>query len=273
MKLIGTKGVYAGAELELTEPVVIGRNEQVCNLIIPGNSLISSQHCRIEPGQGFAVLTDLGSTNGTYLDNGTKLVPNQPVRLSSRQGFFLSDGSVSFIVMAAEAPQPMPMPVNRPGTTLSMPDQSGAAQAPPAPQSMPAPQPMPAGAGQAAPGQAVPGNTAGPGPAGTVRPETTIYQPEESPEGKGKKKKKEKKKAAPTNVTGTPEGGKSKKGLIIGIVIGVVLLLAIGGGVAAYFLFFNKAPDAADPGKEKEQTRIEGSFYGEEDEGNGFAEI
>ncbi len=83
MKLLGIEGMYAGAEFALDEPMIIGRNESVCNLIIHGNPKISGQHCKLEAGQGFIILTDLGSTNGTYLSNGAKLVP---VRFAASAG-------------------------------------------------------------------------------------------------------------------------------------------------------------------------------------------
>lgn len=53
--------------------VTVGRSP-TCDLIIPHES-VSRTHCRIEKGQNGFYLTDLGSSNGSFID-GRKLSPN-----------------------------------------------------------------------------------------------------------------------------------------------------------------------------------------------------
>lgn len=55
--------------------VVVGRSNKN-DLVIPHES-ISRNHCRIALVKGIFHITDLGSTNGTYID-GEKLTPNVP---------------------------------------------------------------------------------------------------------------------------------------------------------------------------------------------------
>ena len=64
-----------------TFPYTIGREE--CDLNIVGDRRISRQHLRISHKQGSLYITDLGSSNGTYLD-GNKLTPLQDTLLSGK---------------------------------------------------------------------------------------------------------------------------------------------------------------------------------------------
>lgn len=63
--------------LDLVTPkfnVIVGRSPK-SDLIIPHDS-ISRSHCRIEKNKGIFYITDLGSSNGTFLD-GQRLTPEQ----------------------------------------------------------------------------------------------------------------------------------------------------------------------------------------------------
>lgn len=57
--------------------VFVGRDPSRCNLPLSGYSAVSGLHCRMEITGGRLMVTDLGSTNGTFV-NGTRLAPNQP---------------------------------------------------------------------------------------------------------------------------------------------------------------------------------------------------
>lgn len=61
-------------------PVVIGRNPSRSNLALSQYGKVSSAHCRLECADGVLRVTDLGSTNGTFL-NGAPLTPNAPAIL------------------------------------------------------------------------------------------------------------------------------------------------------------------------------------------------
>jgi DNA-binding NtrC family response regulator len=51
---------------QLAEPVCIGANE--ANQVVLDDRHVSAFHCRLHPREGRWLLTDLGSTNGTFLD-------------------------------------------------------------------------------------------------------------------------------------------------------------------------------------------------------------
>lgn len=100
--LRGMTGNYAGQSFDLLKgKVTIGRDPAFCNIVYekstPG---ISSRHCQLSynPGEGCFVLTDLGSSYGTFLGNGKKLAPNVPEKLYAGDTFFLCDPSNRFLV-------------------------------------------------------------------------------------------------------------------------------------------------------------------------------
>ena len=94
------KGQFAGKAFDLTRGnVVLGRDPASCNLVFnkdtPG---ISSKHCQMsyDSASGSFILTDLGSSYGTYTGNGKKLEPNVPERLAAGDVFYLADENVKF---------------------------------------------------------------------------------------------------------------------------------------------------------------------------------
>ena len=94
------KGQFAGKAFDLSRgKVVLGRDPASCNLVFnketPG---ISSKHCQMsyDAASGGFMLTDLGSSYGTYTGNGKKLEPNVPERLAAGDVFYLADENVKF---------------------------------------------------------------------------------------------------------------------------------------------------------------------------------
>ena len=94
------KGQFAGKSFDLSRGgVVLGRDPASCNLVFnketPG---ISSKHCKLsyDAASGSFILTDLGSSYGTYTANGKKLDPNVPERLAAGDAFYLADENVKF---------------------------------------------------------------------------------------------------------------------------------------------------------------------------------
>lgn len=80
--LIGMKGIYAGARIPVgSTPVVLGRDNTGCNVIIPGEK-ISRQHCSVayDSKRQVYIIWDL-SSNGTYFADGRKLMSNSPNEL------------------------------------------------------------------------------------------------------------------------------------------------------------------------------------------------
>jgi hypothetical protein len=65
---VGTgAGLRAGAAYDLSEGALLGRGEQAD--IVLEDSFASSRHARLVPHGDVIVLEDLGSTNGTYLND------------------------------------------------------------------------------------------------------------------------------------------------------------------------------------------------------------
>lgn len=60
-------GALAGRTFTVTAPLTLGRSVE--NDIILTDDFASGHHARIEPEGGAVILTDLGSTNGTYLND------------------------------------------------------------------------------------------------------------------------------------------------------------------------------------------------------------
>ncbi|HWR19447.1 MAG TPA: PrsW family glutamic-type intramembrane protease [Clostridia bacterium] len=74
--LICTQGELAGMELPLASArVVLGRDQTRANLILT-NPRVSGAHCAVWFENGRVFVSDLGSTNGTFL-NGERLIPNK----------------------------------------------------------------------------------------------------------------------------------------------------------------------------------------------------
>ena len=100
--LLGVTGKYAGQRFDLlTGKVVLGRDPATCNIVFdrdtPG---ISGRHCQVsyDRNEDCFVITDLGSTYGTFLGNGKKLAANAAEKLYAGDTFCLADGANRFAV-------------------------------------------------------------------------------------------------------------------------------------------------------------------------------
>lgn len=88
---------HRGKIYPVTEkPLIIGRNESLCDLLydngVPG---VSKVHCSVsyDGEENEFILTDLGSTYGTYLKDGRKIPQNTPIRLKPFNCFYVGDKS------------------------------------------------------------------------------------------------------------------------------------------------------------------------------------
>ena len=96
--LAAVEGQFAGRKMQLTKPVRMGRG-QGCDIQYPGTVPgISGNHCMLTPTAEGVVLTDLGSSYGTYLSNGTKLVPNKQYLLKKGDSFCLANQNQRFTI-------------------------------------------------------------------------------------------------------------------------------------------------------------------------------
>lgn len=58
--------VLAGQQFEVTGAMTIGRGAG-CHLVLD-DTYLSQRHAQVSPGDGGVVIEDLGSTNGTYIN-------------------------------------------------------------------------------------------------------------------------------------------------------------------------------------------------------------
>ena len=97
--LKGTAGQYNGSEIPLDNEVILGRDSSLCQIVFSSeSSAVSGVHCKLQIVGGRVQLTDMGSTNGTFLDSGVRLQSNQAQTLSVGQGFYLGNRMNSFTI-------------------------------------------------------------------------------------------------------------------------------------------------------------------------------
>lgn len=93
-RLIGVAGEFVGASYRLADrPLAIGRDGHQCELVYPdGHAEISRKHCTVSYDAERRVfsLVDHGSSNGTYLRDGTRLASGDRFELRSGDRFALS---------------------------------------------------------------------------------------------------------------------------------------------------------------------------------------
>jgi hypothetical protein len=98
--LQGNSGTFSDQEIPVEDEVIMGRDASICQLVFPASeSGISGVHCKLQNIDGTCwQLTDMGSTNGTFLDSGVRLAPYEPQQLSDGQRFYLGDRENTFTV-------------------------------------------------------------------------------------------------------------------------------------------------------------------------------
>ena len=100
--LRGVTGKYAGQRFDLLKgKIVIGRDPSGCNIVFDKNTPgISGQHCQVvyDINEDCFLITDLGSSYGTFLGNGKKLTANVSEKLSAGDSFYLCDNTNRFVV-------------------------------------------------------------------------------------------------------------------------------------------------------------------------------
>lgn len=78
--------------------LIIGRDPAQCNLCLPAETrAVSRRHCQVTVANGVLLLTDLGSSYGTFA-SGRRLEPNRPIPLDRGGSFYLGDAKVTFTV-------------------------------------------------------------------------------------------------------------------------------------------------------------------------------
>lgn len=99
LRLVGKEGYFAGRRFALDGRIRMGRLPDKNELVFPADtSGVSGAHCMITPSGKGAVLVDLGSSFGTFLEDGTRLSPNQPVEIQAGDSFFLGSRKQGFVL-------------------------------------------------------------------------------------------------------------------------------------------------------------------------------
>lgn len=99
--LRGISGEYRGSCLPIGSGIRIGRDPNLCNLILNKNtSRISRCHAeiRFNPNTAAFVLADSQSRGGTFLSNGRQVPFGKPALLHDGDGFYLVDRDCEFRV-------------------------------------------------------------------------------------------------------------------------------------------------------------------------------
>ena len=96
--LVCLSGVYAGCAFPVTSGIVIGTDPTVCQVVLPAGGGVSRNHCKLsfDTGSGMFVLHDMGSTNGTYLENGQRIPQGMPYALTPGTRFYLASRANCF---------------------------------------------------------------------------------------------------------------------------------------------------------------------------------
>lgn len=127
-KLVVVGGEVKTAEIKLRLPTTIGRGRG-CTIMLP-QALVSRQHCEIFESSGQLMIRDLGSLNGTFVNN-QKIAEASPVNSEE----LLTIGTVTFRVVYEGAGASSP-PLG-PGPVMKSPSTAKATL--PAPKIAPAP--------------------------------------------------------------------------------------------------------------------------------------
>lgn len=95
-----TSGALAGQRFMIRKntPMILGRNNELCNVIFPETPGVSGKHCAVWYKHGKIFLQDLGSKHGTYILPGTRLQSNQSIEVKVGDGFYLGSTQESFVI-------------------------------------------------------------------------------------------------------------------------------------------------------------------------------
>ena len=97
LRLVGVEGCFAGRRFALESAIRMGRLPDKNDLVFPADTTgVSGVHCVLRLTSAGATLTDLGSSFGTFLHDGTRLQPHQAVNLRPGDSFTLGSQKQKF---------------------------------------------------------------------------------------------------------------------------------------------------------------------------------
>ena len=101
--LQGVSGAYAEAVFPLGECLTFGRNKEQTNIRFGADAVsVSGVHCKVWiDTDGLVKIQDLGSTNGTYFGDGTRLEDNKAYRIKIGEEFWVGSENERFKVIEA----------------------------------------------------------------------------------------------------------------------------------------------------------------------------
>lgn len=92
--VISIAGPFAGKAFPVTEQgITFGRDRNLCDVVYSENTKgISRIHCKVlyNTQTNMFILYDMGSTYGTFLENGKRITQDQPMALRVGEGFYLA---------------------------------------------------------------------------------------------------------------------------------------------------------------------------------------
>ena len=97
----GVSGLLNGKTYMLTAgtPLIFGRRTGKCNVLFKNETKgISGLHCKVKWYNGKVLIKDLGSTYGTWLNEGTRLEPNKYYELPDQGVFYLGSKENMFFM-------------------------------------------------------------------------------------------------------------------------------------------------------------------------------
>ncbi len=94
-RIQGVTGSFAGRRFAISGQLRIGRDPNRNDLVYPNVPGVSGVHCSVMVTNGQVILTDLGSTYGTFVD-GKRLAANAPMVLKEGQRFCLGNDTQVF---------------------------------------------------------------------------------------------------------------------------------------------------------------------------------
>jgi len=82
---------------------LLGKSAAKADGVITGSGMVSREHCKIIQRNGQYFIVDLQSTNGTMINRGARLNPNQAYPLKSGDNLALADMEFTFLIQPAGA--------------------------------------------------------------------------------------------------------------------------------------------------------------------------
>lgn len=98
--LYGVGGTMAGSIFDLDADVItIGRDSRQCAIVYPNDEPgISNMHCQIKVFGNYIEISDLGSSYGTFSNDGVRFRKGTTYKLENGDSFYVGDKKNKYIV-------------------------------------------------------------------------------------------------------------------------------------------------------------------------------